>query len=147
MTDYRGLYEHIHKVQAHLNTLRAEMYAAGLMHDWTKTDAEEMALFLPKDKQFPYGTDAYESVRRCLGEAIKHHYENNRHHPEFHENGVRGMTLVDVCEMFCDWLAATERCESDNIHASIDYNQKRFGMSDELVQILHNTAREVFGEG
>jgi hypothetical protein len=146
VTDYRELYDHIHKVQTNLNALRNEMYAAGLMHDWSKAEPEEEALFLPDEDRHPYGTEDYEDVRLRLGDAIKHHYEHARHHPEHFKDGIRGMTLVDVCEMFCDWLAATKRCEKDNIHASIDYNKKRFKMSDELVSILHNTAREVFGE-
>ena len=146
MTDYRELFDHIHEVRGHLNTLRDEMYAAGLAHDWSKAEPEEEALFIPVELRFPYGTDEYEAVKASVSGAVEHHYAKNRHHPEHHDEGVKGMTLVDVCEMFCDWLAATKRCEKDNIHASIDYNKKRFKMSDELVSILHNTAREVFGE-
>jgi hypothetical protein len=35
-----------------------------------------------------------------MGDGLKHHYAHNRHHPEFFgEDGVDGMSLVDVIEM------------------------------------------------
>jgi len=56
--------------------------------------------------------------------------------PEF---GIRGMTLLDVVEMLCDWKAATQRHADGDILKSVEINQKRFGYSDELKAILRNT--------
>ena len=35
--------------------------------------------------------------------------EQNRHHPEYYEDGIAGMTLVDLEEMLSDWEAASHR--------------------------------------
>lgn len=57
--------------------------------------------------------------------------------------GIRGMSLLDVLEMLCDWKAATMRHADGDLAKSIEINQKRFGYSDELKSILTNTANEL----
>lgn len=52
---------------------------------------------------------------------------------------LRGMNLIDILEMICDWKAATLRHDDGDISKSIEINQKRFGYSDEMKQILKNT--------
>ncbi len=51
------------------------------------------------------------------------------------------MDLMDVVEMFCDWKAATMRHNDGDIRKSIEINQKRFNMSDDLMEIFKNTAK------
>jgi hypothetical protein len=79
-----------------------------------------------------------------MGIALDHHYKTNRHHPEHFENGIMGMTVIDLCEMLADWKAATLRHDNGDIFKSIDINQIRFGYSDELKQIFINTANQYF---
>jgi hypothetical protein len=55
------------------------------------------------------------------------------------------MTLVDLMEMLCDWYASSKRQADGNIRKSIEKNRERFGMSDQLIRIFENTAKE-FGE-
>jgi hypothetical protein len=55
------------------------------------------------------------------------------------ERGIRGMSLLDVVEMLCDWRAATMMHADGDIRKSIEINQKRFGYSDDLKAILLNT--------
>lgn len=55
------------------------------------------------------------------------------------ESPVNGMNLADVVEMFMDWKAATERHHDGNIRKSITQNRERFGLSDQLAEILGNT--------
>ena len=50
------------------------------------------------------------------------------------------MTLIDIVEMLADWKAASERQLDGNLLTSIEYNAKRFNISDQLKQILLNTA-------
>ena len=59
------------------------------------------------------------------------------------ELGIRGMSLLDLTEMLCDWKAATMRHNDGDLARSININQQRFGYSDEMRLILHNTAREL----
>ena len=54
-------------------------------------------------------------------------------------SSVSYMNLIDVIEMFCDWKAATLRHADGDILNSIKINKKRFGMSEQLCQILINT--------
>jgi hypothetical protein len=68
----------------------------------------------------------------------------NRHHPEHFENGIRGMNLIDLIEMFCDWYAATQRHNDGDIIMSIEINQKRFEYSDDIKAILKNTYNDIF---
>ena len=87
-----------------------------------------------------YGTDDYKESLSRLKVALSHHYENNSHHPEHYENGVDGMNLFDLIEMFFDWKAAGERHADGNIHKSIEVNKDRFNISEQLASILNNTA-------
>lgn len=60
------------------------------------------------------------------------------------ELGIRGMSLLDLVEMLCDWKAATMRHLDGDIGRSIEINQKRFGYTDEMKAILQNTVREMW---
>jgi hypothetical protein len=114
-------------------------------HDRSKTEPPEAdAEFTPKLKTSTYGSDEYKGYLEAMGEGLKHHYEANRHHPEHFENGVNDMTLVDLVEMLADWKAATERHDDGNLAKSLEIQRERFGLSDQLVAILRNTA-EHFG--
>lgn len=59
------------------------------------------------------------------------------------DKGLRGMTLLDLVEMLCDWKAATMRHADGDIRRSIEINQGRFGYSDELMQVFLNTLDEI----
>jgi hypothetical protein len=75
--------------------------------------------------------------------ALDHHYQENQHHPDHWEYGILDMSLIDLLEMIIDWKASAERQTSANIFRSIELNQKRFGYTDELKQILINTVNEL----
>jgi hypothetical protein len=116
-----------------------------LKHDASKMEDPEKAIFdefSPKLGQLEYGSDEYKESLAAMGPALKHHYAENRHHPEHFENGVNDMTLVDLVEMLADWRAATERNKNGNLAASLEIQKERFSLSDQLVQILENTACE-----
>jgi Family of unknown function (DUF5662) len=116
-------------------------------HDRSKTEAPEVEVFdefTPKLKASTYGSTEYKGYLEAMGEGLQHHYANNRHHPEHFENGVNDMTLVDLIEMLADWKAASERHDDGDLARSLDIQRERFGLSDQLVGILRNTA-EHFG--
>jgi hypothetical protein len=58
---------------------------------------------------------------------------------------VDGMNLIDIMEMFCDWLAAVDRHDDGCIFDSIKINKERFTLSPQLESIFMNTARNSFG--
>ena len=126
--------------------------------------------YAPLLKTCKYGSKEYKKFLEELSPALEHHYKNNRHHPEHFKryscNGcftiyseefgrckecgytqrqaeidISQMNLVDLCEMICDWIAASEQHEDGgDILKSIEINQKRFGYSDDIKSILKNTA-------
>jgi hypothetical protein len=57
----------------------------------------------PKAQDEHLRSDQYKGYLEAMGDGLKHHYAHNRHHPEFFgEDGVDGMSLVDVIEMLAD---------------------------------------------
>lgn len=143
-------YEHIRVVQRNLVLVANELLNRAMRHDNSKLLPPEAEIFEAstfKLKGLTYGSDEYKQALEELGPALKHHYENNSHHPEFHEMGIRGMGLCDVIEMFCDWCAATLRHSDGSIGKSIRQNQERFKYSDELREILLNTLLELSDKG
>ncbi len=113
-------------------------------HDHSKTVHPEQSVFdefTPKLKTSTYGSDEYKGFLAAMKVGLDHHYANNRHHPEhFGEAGINGMTLVDLIEMLADWKAATERHDDGSLAKSLTIQQVRFGISDQLLEILRNTA-------
>jgi Family of unknown function (DUF5662) len=135
-----------------VGTLLIELVKAALdratTHDLSKTQPPEVEGFdraTWRLKTMAYDSPEYAASRAELATTLDHHYAHNRHHPEhFGEAGVNGMTLVDLIEMLADWKAATERMRTGtgNLAKSIQINKNRFGISDQLAQILLNTAIE-----
>lgn len=113
-------------------------------HDLSKTQSPEVEHFdaAPPLDKLVYGSAEYEASRAALKPALDHHYANNRHHPENHEDGVAGMTLVDLIEMLADWKASTERVAGGDLSRSLVINGDRFAMKGQLLAILHNTAEQ-----
>ena len=91
-----------------------------------------------------FGTDEYRQQLEKIAPTLEHHYKHNSHHPQHYENGINGMCLLDLIEMICDWKAAEERHDDGDIHQSIAISQERFGISDQLTQILTNTANRLW---
>lgn len=115
------------------------------LHDASKLEDPEKAIFDeygPKLKTSTYGSDEYKGFLSEMKVALDHHYASNRHHPEHFENGVDGMTLVDLVEMLADWKAASERHADGDLAVSLGIQKTRFGLSDQLASILENTARD-----
>jgi UDP-N-acetylmuramate-alanine ligase len=139
-------YEHIGKVRAFLNMAIINLILRGQAHDASKLVSPEVESFdeyTPKLKDLVYGSDEYRATLREMKPAVEHHYSVNSHHPEHYDNGVSGMSLMDLLEMICDWKAASERTKDGNISDSLQHNQERFGYSDELASIISNTVKEL----
>lgn len=134
---------HIDQVMRLLAAAQVELMRRQFTHDRSKLSPPEVSMFCARTatlEGLTYGSDAYEAQRQAmLGEALNHHYQHNRHHPEHFEAGINDMNLFDLLEMICDWYAATKRHQDGNIYKSLQINQERFGMSDQLTQILLNT--------
>lgn len=134
-------YEHIAAVRYRLNRVIRMLITRAHVHDKSKLNSPEREMFdefTPKLRESTYGSEKYQNFLVEMGDALRHHYKYNSHHPEHYDEGIRGMNLLDIIEMLCDWSAAVSRHDGD-ITESIEINQKRFGYGDELKQILLNT--------
>ena len=112
-------------------------------HDASKLVAPEKEGFdraTWKLSKLKYGSKDYAKSLADLKVTLKHHYQTNDHHPEHYPNGVKGMTLYALVEMFYDWSAAVKRHKDGDIYKSIEINSKRFKLSPQLKQIFINTA-------
>jgi hypothetical protein len=134
---------HIKRVAQLLTEASIELIRRANVHDDSKLESPEKELFdefTPKLKDCTYGSDEYKGYLKGLKVALDHHYACNSHHPEHYKNGINGFDLFDLIEMFFDWKAATERHADGDIMKSIEINKERFGISDQLAEILNNTA-------
>lgn len=139
-------YEHIHQVQGFVGRAILGLQSRAHVHDQSKLVSPEVEAFdefTPLLAGSTYGSDEYRANLAKLKPALDHHFAANSHHPEHYPDGIRGMSLLDLLEMICDWKAATMRHNDGDLVRSVEINQKRFGYSDELKQILLNTMAEL----
>jgi hypothetical protein len=138
---------HIQRVSMLIDLCCVNLRLRAKLHDDSKLHEPEKSVFdacVPKLKELAYGSAEYKQALTELRPALEHHYAKNSHHPEHFTNGIAGMSLFDLLEMLMDWKAATERMkDGGDIWKSIDINAIRFGISDQLLSVLVNTAVEM----
>lgn len=135
--------KHVLFVKRFLDIIVFSLIKRAMCHDKSKLNSPEVRVFAkytPKLAKSTYGSAEYKGFLKGMGKALEHHYKNNRHHPEYFEDGIKGMNLLDLVEMICDWKAATFRHKDGDLRVSIIKNQKRFGYSDDIKELLLNTA-------
>jgi len=119
-----------------------ELIKRAQKHDNSKYSIFEIKGFaevFPKLKNSTYGSLEYKSLLHDLKITLQHHYFRNRHHPEYHKQGINNMNLIDIVEMWCDWKSAIKKHKDGDINNSIKVNSKRFKMGKVLTEIFKNT--------
>lgn len=138
--------KHIRMVQGFLAEISYEIGKRAGSHDKSKLEPPEKEYF---DKFTPllsgvtYGSDEYRNMLKEMKPAIEHHQANNRHHPEHFDNGINGMNLIDIIEMFCDFKAASLRHDDGDIRKSIAINGERHFIDEQLLKIFYNTVQDM----
>ena len=138
--------EHVERVRELMMPVAFDLIERARCHDDSKFREPEASVFAKYNdglKKAGYGTEEYNKCLENVKVAIDHHYSKNRHHPQFHKDGINDMTLLVLIEMLCDWIASSERTLNGNIRKSLEVNSKRFGMSDQLLKIFENTVKEL----
>jgi hypothetical protein len=136
--------KHIEKVRKYIRFFTDKLTSRGVLHDAVKLDSPEVELFAENTEKLAnleYNSPEYKESLAALKPALDHHYANCRHHPEHFPHGINDMNLIDIVEMIADWKAASERQKDGNLIKSIKINAERFDMSDQLRDILLNTAK------
>ena len=134
--------EHIALVADLIWKITDELLDRADAHDETKLESPEKEMFeiwRPQLNEMDVNSPEYEDALKQMGPALRHHYAKNSHHPEHNSNGIAGMTLVDVCEMVCDWIAAARRSGKS---VSPEWARDRFGIEPQLLSIIENTLKE-----
>lgn len=142
-------WQHIDLLRKFLRVMSVALLTRGETHDRSKlarAEVDTFTEFTPKLKSCTYGSEEYKGYLAEMRVALEHHYGHNRHHPEHFCRGLRGMDLVDVLEMFCDWWASSRRHADGDIRRSIEINRARFGLSEDLTDIFLNTVQNFEAE-
>ncbi|MFW6272610.1 MAG: DUF5662 family protein [bacterium] len=116
-----------------------------LMHDFSKLRPSEAIGFsrlLSYKHKAEYGSREYHFKLNENINSINNHYKRNRHHPEFHKEGIQDMSLLDIIEMYVDWGAAIKVNQDGNIAKSIDSGTQRFGYGNTLKNIMLNSIKD-----
>jgi hypothetical protein len=138
--------QHINRVGELIDDITGNLWKRANVHDESKLKEPERSGFERLKIRLgnaEYGTDHYQAA---LDESLpvrEHHYAVNSHHPEHYPNGVSDMSLMDILEMLADWKASGERTLNGSLKKSLEFNRKRFDLSDELYGILVTTAIEL----
>lgn len=109
-----------------------------LEHDLSKYGSTEFAGFTRINQTarlHPYGSDEYKDSLASEKPTIDHHYTNNTHHPEFHQQPGRkleDMGWLDIIEMVCDWWSAWQSYgQKQSWSKNLAIQQKRFDFTEQ----------------
>jgi len=76
-----------------------------LVHDISRYHSSETKYFSSivciDQKSFSFGSKKYFAILRLIKPGVDLHRSRNRHHPEFHKNGFKDMSAIDILEMIC----------------------------------------------
>ncbi|WP_405325709.1 DUF5662 family protein [Fibrobacter sp.] len=136
--------EHRQQVARNIQHFCNKITFRAAAHDLSKLQQPEKAGFdraTLKLKDMTYGSPEYAKSLEELSETLEHHYAHNDHHPQFYKNGVAGMNLYALVEMYEDWKAAGKRNKDGNIVKSVELNKDKFCLDEQLYSILMNTAK------
>lgn len=115
-------------------------------HDASKLlapEKENLDRWKPVLDSLVFGSQEYRDALKSMDEGLRAHFRYNRHHPEHFPGGVNEMNLVDLVEMFCDWMAITTQKGTD---INWEYLSERFSIEAQLLSILQNTATALVGK-
>lgn len=138
------IYTHKHIVSHYINLAVKELANRGIDHDNSKLTPEELEGYVnygPILDKAVIGTDEYNETLELMKKYNEIHYSRNRHHPEFFDNGVDDMNLIDILEMFCDWCAKSDEKNTNVIDIMDEVLLNRFGIDEQLGKVLKNTLR------
>ena len=140
-----SIHRHRDRVAKYLTSIIQDLQQRAANHDNSKLEDDELIDYAAVHEEFditPYGTPEYLAIKERIKPAIDRHFSINRHHPEHFENGIKGMDLVDLLEMVCDWRSATQNHDvGSTMEKSIDFAVRKYSIGPDLEAILRNTAR------
>ncbi len=145
MSHYLKMIKHKHLVTLNIIKISIKLWIRAIKHDASKFQLEEVKGFsISNLQESTYGTEDYYKSHEDIISAIDRHHRRNSHHPEYYENGVEGMDIVDLVEMICDWEAAVKLHNKGSFENSLEHNVSRFNLSPQVTNIVKNTINREF---
>ena len=137
--------EHIGHVTDRIIEIIDKLVIRSNEHDKSKLGPIEKPYFdiLQDMSDIEFGSEAYGKMLMSATPGIEHHYSVNDHHPEYYENGIRGMSLLAMLEMLADWKAASIRNKDPDFRHSMFVCKERFHIPDALFNALDKTVSEL----
>jgi len=80
-------------------------------------------------------------VKKLTEKVWGHHKDNNRHHPEYHNN-PKNMSNEDLIEMVCDWAAMSQELGT-NLELWIHKNATKAKYTDNQIKLIQNVGKIV----
>ena len=139
------LIDHKQRVAGYMQIVANDLFKRATVHDNSKFSEEEFEAYekaFPELQKHAYGSSEFKATLDTIKPAIQHHYAVNDHHPEFFEQGISQMNLIQIIEMVCDWIAASERSQRDFLQG-LEMNKERFHIDDQLFGALKNTVMKI----
>ena len=142
---YEQTWQHIDLVMRLLASAQIELMKRAVTHDRTKLTTPEREMFAEMKtnlREITYGSPEYKSnLKEMLGKALKHHYEHNRHHPEFFEPREENSGKDYDYKKFVNWIVGKD-ADSDDILGQVEQTSSinRMNLFDLLEMFIDWTA-------
>lgn len=117
--DIRKILKHIFSTRNFLRDFAKQI--------WERAEKHDQSWLLSNEE---YGRSEEDPVWQ------KHHYKINSNHPEYHGNDINKMTLLDIIEMYADWVVEDSQGEPI-LDKYKEYNIKNVN----LEKIFENTRK------
>ena len=145
-SDYvKDLVDHKQRVAGYMQSVANDLFRRAAVHDNSKFSPEEFEAYdeaFPELQKYAYGSEELRAVYKKIKPALKHHFAANDHHPDHFENGIQQMNLIQLIEMVCDWLAASERSQTSML-TGLEINKERYHIDDQLFEAIVNTIKQI----
>lgn len=117
--------------------LGLDILRRGCSHDNSKFEIVEFykLVSIISDKTNSSFTNPESRLSIREANAVKAHWSNNSHHPEYHEH-VDRMSEVDIVEMVCDWYARSKQYGTDFMSFVNCRQKNRFNFSEDKYKLI-----------
>lgn len=133
---------HQKQVSFLLRELAREFERRADLHDQSKLQLDELGGFIEINRiarEHPFGSEKYNQSLKD-NDAIALHFSRNRHHPEYHRDGIEDMDFIDFVEMVCDWIAANQTYGTTSWEDTIAEQQRRFALMPWRLALIETIA-------
>lgn len=131
---------HVRSVQEKMGKITTLLEERAERHDESKLQEPELSGWKQMDLEprYPYGSPEYKDKMKRYNWLFRMHYSKNSHHPEFYDNDLSEMDLLDLIEMICDWVSYGY-VDKNKAYSTFEQQLQRFKFPEYLNRILENT--------